>query len=114
MKSQREIYEALLAGKILVTQANFYVKLDEKSGDIVTSNDRASWHEDMWSFSVPEDWQIYIEPKEPMTLECEVEWHCDNDGPYPFVTLKDSQENPITPFIGKRTKMVLTEILEGE
>lgn len=110
MKSQKEIYEALLDGKILVTQANFYVKLDEKSGDIVTSNDRASWHEDMWSFSVPEDWQIYIEPKEPMTLECEVEW---GSREY-IIPIGTNLTQKLTPFIGKRTKMTLVEILEDD
>ena len=56
-------------------------------------------------------WGFYSEPKVPLTLDCEVEWAQDHSYKYP-VFIGDVEDEALKPFLGKRTRMVLTEILE--
>lgn len=65
-----------------------------------------------------ESWQEYTEPKKPLTLECEAWWSGHLNGSvYPtdrktMLTGDGVLMRKLEPFIGKRTKMVITEILE--
>lgn len=103
MKSQREIYEALLNGKVLINDNGVTVELD--------GNGRLC--PDSIPFHFPEAWKLYSPPREPMTLEVECEWERLHGHAivFPILDTIDHREM-IAPFIGKRTKMVLTEILE--
>lgn len=107
MKSQREIYEALLAGKVVV-DACMHFRLD-KSGNIECSlNNGRTFKKSSHDFEDYEDIEIYTQPRIPMTLEADVAWESDG-----FVhPTGDFIVTKLQPFIGKRTKMVLTEVIE--
>lgn len=110
MKNQKEIYEALLDGKTLVFLENEIIRLSSEGDIEVSHDDCKSWRKSSYSFVDPCDFEIYTPPKEPLKLEVECEWFKGALGSaIPNLIIRD-----IEPFIGKRTKMTLVEIIEGE
>ena len=65
MKTKKEIYEALIAGKTLESDTNGALIKLNKSGNTVHSDiGRENWGCYNETFSIPENWSIYEPPKE--------------------------------------------------
>lgn len=76
---------------------------------VLTNNDIET--EAAWNLDIDFCWKLYFEPKVPLTLDCEVEWLQTNKAIiYPIGTKEVCDK--FTPFIGKKTRMILTEIIE--
>lgn len=74
MENQKEIYEALVSGKILTNKNDntLIIKLDEQ-GHLITKRKSPGWKRENWYFEKPENWKIYEEPKKPVTYEDAIE-----------------------------------------
>lgn len=73
MKSQRECYEAFLRGDVLLFQGEHKYRLDPVTGasQAWRKMDSGDYGWTNWpaSFSAPESWSIYEEPKKPRVAE---------------------------------------------
>ncbi len=78
MKSTAEIYKHLLNGGVIkYTGSELIVKLDEKSGGLISKRTTHSdpWQNTSWALSDFSNWEPYEEPKAKTTVTLKRYWY---------------------------------------